>query len=150
MLLSSFEDAFGDAADPRKMRSETMSKGEFGLSYFYHQVVTEVLDELERDGYEEIYSMVMKCCSALARKVSNRIKVSLSLFVSHSTNILQTPAGTGARQPSPRPDTQEGSSVSSLPLIFTKDAVLTLPIVQKHRPSTRSTKANAPPQRNSK
>ncbi|KAJ6554737.1 hypothetical protein B0H19DRAFT_1072094 [Mycena capillaripes] len=74
-LTTSLASAFGDASDPRKMLSEIVCQGEFGLEYFYSRIVAPFLDEVERTEYQEISNILCKCCLALARKVSNRLKV---------------------------------------------------------------------------
>ncbi|KAJ7450103.1 hypothetical protein FB451DRAFT_1527729 [Mycena latifolia] len=72
ILTSCLESAFGDSSDPRKMRYDFVTQGEFGLLYFYHTVIVPLLDDLDREDYTEIYSILLKCCSALARKVRTK------------------------------------------------------------------------------
>ncbi|KAJ7156474.1 hypothetical protein C8R43DRAFT_1125675 [Mycena crocata] len=94
-LTYSLTTAFGNASDGKKMEHAVICKGVFGLDYFYEHVIVPFLDDVERDDYQEIYNILVKCCQELARKVSNRLK---------------TTAGTGARAPSPPPDAGEGAS----------------------------------------
>ncbi|KAJ7153362.1 hypothetical protein C8R46DRAFT_1042366 [Mycena filopes] len=86
MLTRSLEAAFGNSSDPRKMLAAIVTQGEFGLEYFYRRVIVPFLDDVEREDYDEVYSILSKCCFALGRKVSSRLK---------------TKPNEGARAPSP-------------------------------------------------
>ncbi|KAJ6612220.1 hypothetical protein B0H10DRAFT_322297 [Mycena sp. CBHHK59/15] len=68
------ENAFGHATDPRKMLKDAIVGGPNGLLYFYENVVSRIIDNLEHDEYRQILNALVLCCTALARKVSSHLK----------------------------------------------------------------------------
>ncbi|KAJ6581714.1 hypothetical protein B0H19DRAFT_516404 [Mycena capillaripes] len=86
-LTTSLASAFGDASDPRKMLSEIVCQGEFGLEYFYSRIVAPFLDEVERTEYQEISNILCKCCLALARKILNKAVRDRSPGEAHASRV---------------------------------------------------------------
>lgn len=72
--------AFGHASDAQFMVPEVVDGGDYGLAHFFDLYVLEVLNEVDRPDYHQVYCIFEAVCAALGQKCEEHIQVLCSSF----------------------------------------------------------------------